>query len=185
MTTRMTLSAILAVLAVAACTSLGEIDPAAPPSAGDAYYVIGVAPEFTKVAIPDGHVENGRFVASDAADLYNANTRFGFPVDGYILGKATGEPFAAITSVQLHSSATQLLSIPHMPCQEGLKTVVFQAQAGKVLYIANLRYLEISGTLVTAATNDIDGARAFLKAHYPRLASQLEQGTYQRLFCKD
>jgi hypothetical protein len=73
----------------------------------------------------------------------------------------------------------------YKPCGQ---VPTFQADAGKVVYITTISYrkdgstsngLEIDMSEAANYSQDIDGARTFLKAHYPGLSDSLEQGSYQ------
>ena len=106
----------------------------------------------------------------------------------------------AITTIQLHDSARSIGGTLYSPCgdagpkslMEALLNVrgtapggamVITPPVGKVTYIANVAYTKNAKDLSLSSdySEDLEGARAFLKAHHPELADRLEQGSYQMM----
>jgi hypothetical protein len=81
--------------------------------------------------------------------------------------------------VFLQTDANALYS----PCrlEELSDTLVFNAKAGKVVYITDIEMVRHYDRLKPNFRQDIQRARAYLASHYPNLASGLEQGTYRML----
>lgn len=165
------------------CASKGQVDPQSAVTDKDAYFLLGITPEYTRVQIDDGYVRDGAFHSGFAVKMWAVNTTFmGEPEDGFIVGKSKDGTLLGISMVQPHASKTDLLEPLTFPC-EG-HTLTFTAQGGKVIYIASARYSVRTGSngagdrLEANFSNDLEGARSFLKTHYPNLADKLEQGTY-------
>jgi len=181
---------VLILLASGGCGSIGQVQNAATMGTNDAYFIIGVQPEFTRISVDEGGIVDGKFQGSLATRLFGGNLVFmGEPEDGFVLGKARGGALLGITMAQPHSSKTALLGPLLTPCEskrgyahrDGSKTLVFTADAGKVSYIANVRYMWVKDGMVPTYNADLEGARAFLKVHYPLLADSLVQGHYDEI----
>ena len=158
----------------------------------DAYFVMGVDPPFTSVQIDQGTIENEKFVGTIATFLWGptAATFIGQPVDGFIVGKTKGGTALAMTWVRPYASKDALLAPELTPCpnfqsdespdEPHGKAVVFSPPAGKVVYIASIKFYPTPrGSLASLFHKDIEAARAFMKIHYPQLADKLENGSYQ------
>jgi hypothetical protein len=116
--------------------------------------------------------------------MWAVNTTFmGEPEDGFIVGRSKEGTLLGISMVQPHTSKTDLFEPLTTPC-EG-RTLTFTARGGKVVYITSAHYqLHTGGNGVADGleanfSSDLEGARAFLKKHYPNLADKLEQGSYE------
>jgi hypothetical protein len=165
------------------CASAGQVNPNSTVTDKDAYFVLGISPEYTRVQIDDGYIENGVFQPSFAVKMWAVNTTFmGEPEDGFIVGKSKDGTLLGISMVQPHMSKNDLLGPLTRPC-EG-HTLTFTARGGKVVYIASAHYRThfrsngVANELEASFSSDLEGARAFLRKHYPNLAGKLEQGTY-------
>lgn len=151
---------------------MGHVDPGVTAPASDhTFFVIGVAPQNMRIAVFRGDVSDGAFHQNAIA----AASYLGTPEDGFILGETHGGNTMAITFVVPLSSPNDVFSTPLVPCN-GAKTLVFDAPAGKVIYAGSVRYTSGRKGLLPSYGDDLEGARAFLKQHYPALAAGLEAG---------
>src|SRR5437868_4549425 len=108
----------------AGCTTLGKVDPdvALEPN-GDAFFVMGVSPEKTRVLIADGTLANGDFERSTASNVVPfAATLMNAPTDGYLVGKAKGGTTLGLNEVFDESGWPTLA---FKPCKGGAKTPAF------------------------------------------------------------
>ncbi len=168
-------SAVLVALC-GACTTLGAVDASASLQGDSAYYVIGIAPAQTRVMIVDGDLVGGRFSRSAASRLmpFSANV-MNVPQDGFLLGKVRGGTTLGIDTVFDESGWP---ARAFAPCDGGAKTVAFTPAAGTVVYLTSLTLVPSGDGLQPHYRDDFEGARAFLKAHYPNLVAKIARGTY-------
>jgi hypothetical protein len=168
-------------LAVGACAQVGQLPAtAAIEKPDDAYFVIGVQPETATILLVDGSVEGGQFERLDDVFGPLLVPFSGPPKDGYVVGKAQpGHNTLAISQIGLEQS--------YAPCN-GARTVVFDVAPGSIVYVTDVRYTpNPAGTtmgqaaLIPAYHQDIDGARAYLRSHYPKLADKLQMARKQML----
>lgn len=106
------------------------------------------------------------------------------PVDGFIVVKVRpGVPYGVAASSLMWGKS--IFGVRYKPCGQ---VPTFQAEGGKVVYITTIAYRSEGstsyGSLINMAesatySQDLEGARAFLKAHYPGLSDSLEQGSYE------
>lgn len=191
---RLSIFATVAVLlTIAPCANGTEA-----PKPGDTFFIIGISPPFTKVEVSDGHLDGEKFEQSRAVRMWGINAYWGVPEDGFILVKGFGEPMYGITVIQFHGSAHSIGGTLYSPCEDagpnGLMesvlsvrgtapggAMVFTPPAGKVTYVGSVSFDRDKETLKATASysNDLEGARNFLKTHHPELADRLEQGSYQ------
>ena len=176
--TRNLLSAAIAAAFCASCTTLGKVDSNATlePS-GDAFFVIGVSPEKTRVRIDDGILANGDFEKSTSANVVPfAATLMNTPTDGYLVGKAKGGTTLGLTAVFDESGWP---AVAFAPCKGGAKTPVFTLKAGTVVYITSMSYIREADRIKPSFADNFGDAQAFMKTHYPNLADKLERGHYE------
>jgi hypothetical protein len=185
-------AAALVALTMAGAAGIGTAGPAVadnpPPDAklspDTAWLIIGIQPTNARIEVDEARMDKGcirRF-------SYNMNAYH--PVDGFIVVQVEpGKPYGiGASSLMIGKS---IFGVRYKPDHQA---PVFQGVAGKVEYIASISYradssiaAEQSSALGEAAnySQDLEGARAFLKAHYPGLSDGLEQGGYQmtRMYC--
>jgi hypothetical protein len=167
----------MAMFLCAGCGSMGRLDgKIKAPNNNESMFVLGLAPDNYRVMIEPGSNKDGTF---DRSAWYSA-AFYGGPEKGYVVGKTKAGWTLAVTMVRETANATAIAGEDFRPCQ-GAKTVVFQAPAGKVVYLGNLVYSLRGENLEANYGNDLDGARRFLKSAYPALADHVEQGSYQLL----
>lgn len=165
----------LGLVALAACstTSSRTGPPLPPPSANESVFVLGVAPGNYAVTLAPGKVENGVFKAgAPVAALSRA------PQDGYIVAKvASGQALALTRTTRLAKDGAPA-SAPFGACG-GAKTMVFAAQGGKVVYLADVGYESMKdGGVDVRFDRNLEKARQYLAANYPDLAKLVAQGGY-------
>jgi hypothetical protein len=202
---RIVLSLGLIAMAASACTR-GVVDATASiQSSEDAYFVIGIAPENTKVQVMQGDVENGCFTLGNSFSHVTQVLSFNTPTDGFLVVK-TNHPTdtAGIGSIQfLNGGNSPGWSGPAF--NPAGKSFIFKAIPGKVEYITSITFspeaysadfpaAPIKRTIFDGDNPfakvpsagfslhpDIEAARAFLKTHYPQLTDELVQGNYEML----
>jgi hypothetical protein len=151
----------------------------AKPSADVAWLVIGIQPADARMEIDEPLVKNG------VAWSFHYKLNAYHPTDGFIVVKAEpGKAYGVAASSLMFGNS--IFGKRYKPCGQ---VPLFQADAGKVVYITTITYRDEGATmnrfgvinLAEAATysQDLDGARAFLKIHYPGLSDSVEQGGYQ------
>ena len=146
-------------------------------SASDSYVVIGVVPDTVRFDIFEGSVRNGEFVSG-----FKWTDHWYGPVeDGFIVIKCRGGSKSAIESVAFMQSKTGIFGATFVPTGN---TLVFDAPPGKVVYIASVSYHASGSGVAPHFASDIEGARTFMKKHFPLMADKLEQGTYQLMHAK-
>jgi hypothetical protein len=150
------------------------------PSSEAVYFVLGIQPVTARMEIDEPLLKSG----SIWSFRYNMSSYH--PVDGFIVVK--GKPNTAYgigaSSLMLGKS---VFGARYKPCGQ---VPLFQAEAGKVVYVTTIAYrsegVKSYGPLIDMAesasySQDMDGAREFLKAHYPGLSDSLEQGKYEMM----
>ena len=153
------------------CATPAPDSNAAPPSGGDAYYVIGVAPVDVRLEIADGTVKNG---ALNLAFFRLVTPSYMPAPGGYIVVKAVGGTSYGVLSAGMMFGNRSVLGDFYQPAG---RTLVFNVPAGKVIYVTNLVYRRIGGgSLAMDQAPNVEGARALMRQHYPQLADRLEQG---------
>ena len=161
----------LAMLAAAAPASAGKT--IAPPGEDRAVFVIGVGPPKAEVSVSKGSVVDGVFHQA----TWTFPTISDTPQDGFIVAEAPAGSTQAITTVRMKAEFFLQMEQRLVPCN-GALTMVFDAPAGKVIYLASIAYVTAGEGIRPVYQQNIDGARAFLAAHYPQLAGRLESGHY-------
>lgn len=160
------------VFLLTACT-FGKPLPkgAKAPKSNEAYFILGLSPPEYQIQIFRGSINSDdRFHLHPFA---NASLN-GIAESGYIVGKADGGSFLAITRVYPNASD---IYTSFIPCEDG-KTVVFKAIGGKVIYIADIEYTLTNNKLMLGYKDNINGAKKYLESEYPDLASSLMQGEF-------
>lgn len=161
---------IVAAVLSACGAPLTKNDPP-PPTSGDSYYVFGLKPANYKIQIYPGSLgADGRFKLNQ---LLSAT--FNSMADqGYAVGKAKAGSVLAITRVYVKES-DGLPDAAFIPCGNA-DTIVFTAGDGQVAYLGDVEYRFNGGNLEIGRKSDIEGARKYLEANYPKLAPLLQQG---------
>jgi len=142
-----------------------------------AYVLIGVDPNTVRIDIEETTIDDGavvRYEHSFPPHLYGPGD------DGFILAKV--KPGVDLAIAATHMSPIGLLPGPRFKPCDG--TVAFQAPAGSVAYVTSIAY-EYGGLsygwtgqqihVQTHYTQDLEGARAYLKRNHPDLADRLQQ----------
>jgi hypothetical protein len=157
-----------------ACT-VGDVAPDATlNSPSDAYYVIGLSPPQTRALVVQGAVTNGVFEQRHVPLTPFVNV----PTDGFLIGHSGS---GRTLELQQVFDERHTLIRGYAPCKTGAKALVFDAPPGTVVYITSVTFVQTKDGLVPFYASDLEGARAFMKTHYPALADKLEQGHYQLL----
>ena len=164
-------AAIVSLALVAGCVQ--PLDPSTPaPSAADAYFVMGISNQDTKVLVVAGTINGGVF---DASYVRRDSMMTFVSKDGYVVGKVpTGAPLAVVA---LDTDTGWRYS----PCKSVAKdkagnALVFEAEAGKVVYLTDLTMVRYFDYLKPQYHLDIARARDFMRSRYPQLAPALAQG---------
>ena len=148
------------------------------PTADVAWLVIGVAPPTARLEIDEPAIKDGMIWS------FKYRLQMYRPVDGFILVKVEpGKNYGVAASSLM--AGNSIFGIRYKPCGQ---FPMFKADAGKVVYITSMNYRPTGMTSGAGVMNfaegvaysqDLQGARAFLAAHYPGLAPALEQGSYE------
>jgi hypothetical protein len=179
-------------LALAAAAALGSATPAFPqiPAPNDArpdpnsvFFVIGVQPENTRLGIQEPKIDK-----SGLAGLFCCSLKAYRPTDGFVIVQAKPDTVYGVASSS-EMFGKSIFGYYFEACE---LATTFQAGPGKVVYLTTITYQPslvetasfvgvgpANGWLSAAFTQDLEGARAFLKAHYPGLSDNLEQGQYR------
>lgn len=154
-----------------------DTPPDTKPSPDVAWLVIGVQPKTAQLEIDEPRMHNGVVVSFHyRLDAFR-------PVDGFILVKAHPGTVYAVAASSLMAGSS-IFGVRYKPCGQ---VPSFQAAGGKVVYFTTMTYrgegAHAPGILVEGHdySQDMEGARAFMKAHYPGLADSLEQGQMEKL----
>jgi hypothetical protein len=177
---RKMVSAVTALVVAASAPEVFADNPDADvrPSADAAWLVIGIQPATARMEIDEALIRNGKI------RRFNYNFSAYHPVDGFIVVKVKPGTVYGIGASSLMFGKS-IFGVRYKPCGHA---VTFQADAGKVVYVTTISY-HAEGTRYAGPgidflegadySTDIDGARAFLRAHYPGLSESLEQGAYE------
>ena len=146
------------------------------PDPDSTWLVVGVQPS------------NMRMEVDEIAPFDDARWRFHYamslaayyPVDGFIVVKVKAGATYGLGGASVMSG--KIFGLRFQPCNTA---AVFQAEPGKVLYFTSISF-EPSGREQgqdssrtfehLTYSQDVEGARAFLKAHYPGLSENMERG---------
>jgi hypothetical protein len=163
-------SVLLVLLDVAGCVSYSNLkgDTAADPNSQDAIVVMGLQPRY-RVAIARGSINaEGRVRVGGMATL---NV---FPEDGYVVGRVPAASSPDEYHLQLILPQGIGAFVPaYFPCGDE-RVLTFEAPPGKVLYVGDVEFSTVPGKLELRYRVDIDGAKIYVKEHYPRLVDRLE-----------
>ncbi|MGA0602516.1 hypothetical protein ACO2Q3_17545 [Caulobacter sp. KR2-114] len=178
---RVVLAATVAVLLAATTSAAVAEAPAADatPQPDVAWLLIGAQPDFARLSIDPVKVRKGVLRFPFTSHAY-------YPQAGLILIKAQpGQLYGLSESALMWGRP--LLGAHYLACD---RTATFQAAGGQVVYFGTFD-VEVAGQAPTRTvqgynlhareelSQDLEGARAFLKANYPGLAARLEQGAPQ------
>jgi hypothetical protein len=163
------LSLLVLAAALCACGAPLTKNDAAPPTRGDSYYVFGLKPANYKVQIFPGSLDaEGKFKLNPFL-----NAAFNSVADqGYAVGKAKAGSVLAITRVYVKGDG--LIDPSFVPCGEA-QTLVFTAGDQQIAYLGDIEYRFDGNKLEVARGSDIESARKYLQANYPKLAPSLQQ----------
>lgn len=137
----------------------------------DAYFIVGVQPPNFRLrflALKEGQTENSWDLAP--TQLIERPADFGF-----ILVQVHANDRIRITNVIELNSINVRGKIEYQPCG-GAPMMAFTVAGETVTYVGSITYLSRNGGVVPSVSNDIEGARAYLKAAHPSLAGRLVQG---------
>lgn len=132
--------------------------------------MLGISPESYRVALFPGTVENGVFSQS----LWHPTVAMGAPKDGYLVSKVKAGSTIAVTVVR-HSPDPDAIfkGTNFVPCK-GAKTMVFKVPRGKVAYLGSVTYRFAGDKLNIHSDNDLEGAKAYVAAHFPAMKDKVE-----------
>jgi hypothetical protein len=156
------------------CASTPRPRVDAAPASDATYFVIGLAPNTVRFDLSSGTIRDGVF---NAGILWVAHW-YGPSDDGYLVIKADRGETLGIVEMQVMNSPTSLFGPVFVPCA---RTLVFEAPAGKVVYLTHMTIRAGGSGFAPTLHQDIDGARAYMQARYPALAPHLEQGRVQTM----
>jgi hypothetical protein len=175
----LTISGVLA-LALMPVAAFGETPADAKPSPDTAWFVIGIQPATARVEIDEPWVRNDRIFS------FHYNLTMYHSDEGFIIVKAQPDKLYGVAASSLMWGKS-IFGIRYKPCGH---VPTFKASGGKVVYFTTIAYRSSgatsSGTEMdfregATYSQDLDGARAFLQAHYPGLSDSLEQGQYEMM----
>ncbi|MEI9996062.1 MAG: hypothetical protein WDM91_15820 [Rhizomicrobium sp.] len=125
--------------------------------------------------IVEGSVSNGEF---EQRHVPLTPFVMNVPRDGFLVGHSGSGRTLELQQVFDESGR---IPVAFAPCKTGAKALVFDAPPGTVVYITSVTFMRAEEGLVPSYSNNLEGARAFLKTHYPGLADKLAQGHYHLL----
>jgi hypothetical protein len=162
---------VLLVSVLMGCASRGAVDRSVGlPAENESLIVIGIAPSNSNVLFFPGAIKNGVF----AQNKFKGSPLFGFPADGYLVGKVPAGQTLGLTTVAVAPyEGTLVFSKLFNPCGEA-KTLVLNVPRGKVMYLGHWFYDFQQDRLLVRHGNDIERAREHLANNYPALAPALE-----------
>ncbi len=167
---------LLCGLSGCATVTIGDVpSTAAMNSPNESYYVLGLRPAQTRAMIVEGAVSNGEF---EQRHVPLTPFVMNVPRDGFLVGHSDSGRTLELQQVFDESGG---VPVAFAPCKTGAKALVFEAPPGTVVYITSVTLVRAGDGLAPVYSNDLEGARAFVKTHYPGLADKLEQGRYQLL----
>lgn len=169
------LPAFTAVILCASCTTPPPFDAAAQlPTGDESYFIFGAQPDNIEQQFSTGELKDGKM---DFDDLVKANY-IALPSNGYIVGMAHGDRLVGAGGFVWKDEKGWLFTKIFLPC--GNETVLtFKPRPGTVLYFGDLIVEGNSSHLYRRYRDNFPAAQAFIKEHYPMLASRLQHGTYQ------
>lgn len=174
---RTTILIILLMLATSACTSIGRLEKdASLNSQNESVIVLGVSPANYRVSIFPGTREAGVFYQN----ILRPAVVYGAAEDGFIVTKAAADETLAITNIRLVANKESVYGPDFAPC-DGKMTMVFDVPAGKVLYLGSIEYEFAGKSLLIKYGQDIDTARKYVDANYPKLSGRLEPWPFEIL----
>jgi len=159
------------------------------PDPSAAWLVIGVKPTNARLEIDEPYLRKG------VARSFHYSADGFSPIDGFIVVKARPDRVYGIAAFSRMLPGT-IFGMRLLPCGE---VPSFKASAGRVVYFTTANYRTAdpepegmqSANFATHAfeavtyTQDLEGARAFLRKHYPALSDSVEQGTAEMLRVAD
>ncbi len=165
---------------VAGCAQMfGQLDPGYRVTpAGDTVFVMGVEPANYKVVLWPGNVDQDLFVIED---MWKNAAHLDAPRNGYVVGNANPNDHVGVKEVWLMSEDGKRVTMSHRYCQ-GRKTPVFATTAGKVVYLGDYRFAVKDGLITYEYTRNLEKARAFVDANYPKLTGLLEDVEVREIF---
>lgn len=152
--------------------------PDVKPCADVAWLVIGIQPATAAVEIDEPWVKKGVVWG------FHYRMKSYHPDGGFIVVQVEPEKTYGVAASSLMFGKS-IFGVRYKPCGQ---VPTFRAERGKVVYITTISYrpdgvtsdaLGINMAEAASYSQDLEGARTFLKAHYPELGDSLEQGSYQ------
>ena len=153
--------------------------PDVKPASDVAWLVIGIRPQNMRIEVKELRVKDGIVEGYHPFPLDMT-----MPIDGFIVFKAhPGITYGIVAASAMANN--RFFGIRYKACHE---MATFTAEGGKVVYFTTFNYYSSTGTEYPSQniietsykgvnyTQDLEGAQAFLKLHYPKLDGELEQG---------
>jgi hypothetical protein len=166
------LAVVVSTLLISGCVSFSGLDPPSNYSnfGEESVIVLGISPRF-RVHIFDGEKTGDKWIRDVIIVKLNV-----FPEDGYIVAKVP--PKSGTQNYGIGGLLPEGLGLsPRMfsPCQ-GQSTLTFDAPAGKVVYVGDIRFVDKGSSVMFESSYDMEAARAHMRKHFPLLADKLTPG---------
>ncbi len=160
----------IAAFSLAACsTNISRTTP--KPAPDEAIIVFGVKPSNARISLFPGEIIDGQFKQNALLDT-SAKIN-DVPNEGYVTAKVKTGQALALTLVQMSLNGS--LWGPQFSFCNNSKLLTFEVPAGKVVYAADIEFIQTGNMLRPSFTNDIEAARKHIKANFPNLGDDVAQ----------
>ena len=167
---------LITVLVLSACSEVRRLpENNINISANDSVFIFGLSPDDHRILVFPGSIDSGGW----RQNPWSPATFMGAAKDGFVLSTASAGKTYAVSSIFVHrEGGTALQGKMYAPCGDA-QTIVFSVPAGKVIYLADLRYTQDGNRLRMDHSADLKKAQEYVDAHYPPLRGRVELGSYE------
>ncbi|MCG7963611.1 MAG: hypothetical protein N0E54_12985 [Candidatus Thiodiazotropha taylori] len=169
--------ALVCVVLISACTSLGRIDNnASIDSQSESYYLLGLNSDKYQVGFYPGDIVDGKF----RQNIFYPASLFAVASNGYVMGKASDGMTLGLMNLRVHEEGSSFLGSRYRPCED-VKTMTFNVIGGKVLYLGDIRFTKKRPKMKLEYSSDIEAAKRYISKYHPQLKDKVISWNYELL----